>query len=57
MIHEDDRTPDHRFRMIREALVALGYAPADDRQEQARRALRILEIERAQREEEGSQGA
>jgi hypothetical protein len=48
---DDERRPDDRFGRIREALVALGLAPADDRQEQARRTRRVLEVEQLQREE------
>jgi hypothetical protein len=44
---DQERRPDDRFARIREALVALRLASADDRQEQARLTVRVLEVERA----------
>jgi hypothetical protein len=47
-----EQLPDDRFARIREALVALRLAPADDRQLQARRPLRVMEVAGEQRARE-----
>jgi hypothetical protein len=52
---DTERRPDDRFAQIYAALMWLDMAPADDRQEQARRTLRVLRVEHQQRALDGVQ--